>query len=103
MYHNKGKKRRGVASTTTPEHNQQKQFYLNSYSLSSLIQIGEFLLLLLAGNEQQKSWQQFEQMIAAVQCPVYALGGMLVSDLADAKQAGAQGIAVSSFWNSQKN
>lgn len=43
-------------------------------------------------------WQSFEQMIEHVKCPVYALGGMQASDLADAKQAGAQGIAVSSFW-----
>lgn len=43
-------------------------------------------------------WQQFMQMIKRVKCPVYALGGMQASDLDDAKQAGAQGIAVSSFW-----
>ncbi|MCK5647441.1 MAG: thiamine phosphate synthase [Gammaproteobacteria bacterium] len=43
-------------------------------------------------------WQKFKQMIAHVQCPVYALGGMQASDLTDAKQAGAKGIAVSSFW-----
>lgn len=43
-------------------------------------------------------WQQFSQMIKQVKCPVYALGGMQASDLADAKQAGAQGVAVSSFW-----
>ncbi len=42
-------------------------------------------------------WAQFEQMTAQLKCPVYALGGMQASDLDDAKQAGAQGIAVSSF------
>jgi len=43
-------------------------------------------------------WQQFNQMIKNVKSPVYALGGMQASDLKDAKQAGAQGVAVSSFW-----
>ena len=44
-------------------------------------------------------WQQFNQMIAEVKCPVYALGGMQASDLNDAKTADAQGVAaISSFW-----
>lgn len=43
-------------------------------------------------------WPQFSQMIEQVKCPVYALGGMKPSDLNDAKQAGAQGIAASLFW-----
>jgi len=43
-------------------------------------------------------WPAFSQMIKTVDCPVYALGGMKATDLQDAKQAGAQGIAVSSFW-----
>ncbi|MCW8932573.1 MAG: thiamine phosphate synthase [Gammaproteobacteria bacterium] len=43
-------------------------------------------------------WKKFAQMIKQVKCPVYALGGMQASDLDDAKQSGAQGIAVSSFW-----
>ncbi len=43
-------------------------------------------------------WQKFSQMIKQVGCPVYALGGMKVTDLIDARQAGAQGVAVSSFW-----
>ena len=43
-------------------------------------------------------WQQFSQMITQVSCPVYALGGMQVIDLNDARQAGAQGVAVSSLW-----
>jgi len=44
-------------------------------------------------------WQNFKQMIKSVQCPVYALGGMKEIDLDDAKQAGAQGVAVSSLWD----
>ena len=43
-------------------------------------------------------WQQFSHMIKQVSCPVYALGGVQVTDLNDAKQAGAQGVAVSSLW-----
>lgn len=40
-------------------------------------------------------WQQFSQMIKQVNSPVYALGGMKISDLEDAKQAGAQGVSFS--------
>ena len=43
-------------------------------------------------------WQKFSEMIQQLKCPVYALGGMQASDLDDAKKSGAQGIAVSSFW-----
>lgn len=43
-------------------------------------------------------WSSFSQMINQVECPVYALGGMQASDMGDAKQYGAQGISVSSFW-----
>lgn len=43
-------------------------------------------------------WQQFNQMSNQVKCPVYALGGMKLTDLDDAKNAGAQGVALSSLW-----
>jgi len=44
-------------------------------------------------------WQEFKAIIQPLNCPVYALGGMQATDLADAKKAGAQGIAaISSFW-----
>ncbi len=44
-------------------------------------------------------WHRFKKIVENVSCPVYALGGMTVSDLDDARQAGAQGVAaISSFW-----
>jgi 8-oxo-dGTP diphosphatase len=43
-------------------------------------------------------WLQFKQMVNLVKCPVYALGGMKETDIDEAIQAGAQGVAVSSFW-----
>jgi 8-oxo-dGTP diphosphatase len=44
-------------------------------------------------------WDKFNNMVTRVQQPVYALGGMDIPDLVDAKKAGAQGIAaISSFW-----
>jgi 8-oxo-dGTP diphosphatase len=43
-------------------------------------------------------WEGFQQMIKPLKCPVYALGGMKVTDREDALASGAQGIAVSSFW-----
>jgi len=44
-------------------------------------------------------WQNFQQLISKVPVPVYALGGMNVSDIKDAQKHGGQGIAaISSFW-----
>ena len=44
-------------------------------------------------------WEKFHTIKQNVKLPVYALGGMKKSDLADAKQAGAQGVAaISAFW-----
>lgn len=44
-------------------------------------------------------WQKFQQMATNIPVPVYALGGMKVTDINDAKNHGAQGIAaISSFW-----
>lgn len=45
-------------------------------------------------------WEKFNEMIAELDCPVYALGGMKDTDLADAIAAGAQGVAASgAFWD----
>ena len=44
-------------------------------------------------------WEAFSQLCSDVNLPVYALGGMRVQDLARARQAGAQGLAmVSQIW-----
>lgn len=44
-------------------------------------------------------WNGFSQLVSTVDIPVYALGGMQLSDLDDARQAGAQGVAaISAFW-----
>lgn len=44
-------------------------------------------------------WKKFNQLVETVTAPVYALGGMNISDLEDAKESGAQGIAaISSAW-----
>mgnify|MGYP000114734390 CR=1 FL=1 len=44
-------------------------------------------------------WQRFNAIKQNIKSPVYALGGMKQSDLAEAKQAGAQGVAaISAFW-----
>lgn len=44
-------------------------------------------------------WEQFSSLVQAVSCPVYALGGMSIADLNDAKKYNAQGIAaISSLW-----
>lgn len=46
-------------------------------------------------------WDRFAQLCAAAPFPVYALGGMKHSDLASARESGAQGIAgISAFWPS---
>ncbi len=44
-------------------------------------------------------WEKFSALTSNSDAPVYALGGMAEQDLADAKAAGAQGVAaISSFW-----
>lgn len=42
---------------------------------------------------QALGWQQFAELVAKVNLPVYALGGLSLSCLATARQAGGQGIA----------
>ena len=45
-------------------------------------------------------WPKFKQLVETISSPVYALGGMNVSDLSEAKQSGAQGVAaISPFWS----
>ena len=44
-------------------------------------------------------WRRFAELVAAAPFPVFALGGLGPSDLADARSAGAHGIAgISAFW-----
>lgn len=44
-------------------------------------------------------WQKFSTMVRSCACPVYALGGMKISDREISRSAGAQGIAaISSLW-----
>jgi len=38
-------------------------------------------------------WEQFAELVAKVNLPVYALGGMTESSLTTARQSGGQGIA----------
>ena len=44
-------------------------------------------------------WQRFADLVAKANCPVYALGGMHIDDIATAQIHGGRGIAgISSFW-----
>jgi len=44
-------------------------------------------------------WQRFQQLCATTGLPVYALGGMVLSGAAEARQHGAQGVAlVTGIW-----
>lgn len=43
-------------------------------------------------------WEQFEQLVADITIPVFALGGVGEAELSQAKQAGAQGIAGIREW-----
>ena len=69
-------------------------------------QLGADILLLSPVKETSShpgvpgiGWDQFNRMLADIHIPTYALGGMQTSDLDDAIQAGAHGIAaISSFW-----
>lgn len=45
-------------------------------------------------------WQEFKNLVKSVPVPVYALGGMKVGDIVEAKNNGAQGVAaISAFWD----
>ena len=45
-------------------------------------------------------WDRFSETVNQIPIPVYALGGMKLSDLTTARQRGAQGIAlISDVWN----
>jgi len=89
---------------------EQKLLSVSCHTLEEMQQaekLGANLLLLSPVKETSShpgvpgiGWEQFSKMISQLNCPVYALGGMQASDLADAKQAGAQGIAaIGAFWN----
>lgn len=44
-------------------------------------------------------WSAFAEMVAEIPVPVYALGGMKLSDITEARKQGAQGIAaISGLW-----
>lgn len=44
-------------------------------------------------------WEIFSEMVADIPIPVFALGGMKLSDIEEAKQQGAQGVAaISGLW-----
>jgi len=44
-------------------------------------------------------WEKFKHLSENIESPVYALGGMSIRDLPDAKSFGAQGIAaITEFW-----
>ena len=63
-----GKKRRGASDKTTPTQNQQKQLYLNFYSLASLkMEIGSILICLQSTAErdqQQNAWDIFADCLS---------------------------------------
>lgn len=49
-------------------------------------------------------WSAFASLVELANVPVYALGGMVESDLAQAKLAGAQGVAgISAWWEVKSN
>ncbi len=48
--------------------------------------------------EPGTGWPRFRELAAASTVPVYALGGLDLTDIAEARSAGAQGIAGISFW-----
>lgn len=43
-------------------------------------------------------WQRFRELVTTATVPVYALGGLSLVDMAEARGAGAQGIAGISYW-----
>lgn len=48
--------------------------------------------------EKTLGWQDFSVLVEKINCPVYALGGMSLSNITSAKHYGAQGIAGISMY-----
>lgn len=49
-------------------------------------------------NEVPLGWCAFSQLVSAARLPVYGIGGLSPTDLPQARQCGAQGIAGIGFW-----
>ncbi|MCL1477022.1 Nudix family hydrolase [Marinobacter sp. M3C] len=49
-------------------------------------------------NEAPLGWCAFSQLVSAARLPVYGIGGLSPTDLPQARQCGAQGIAGIGFW-----
>ena len=49
--------------------------------------------------QEAMGWQRFSDLLATTWLPAYALGGLSLADVADARQAGAQGVAaITALW-----
>lgn len=45
-------------------------------------------------------WDRFEELVATINCPVFALGGMSSEDVEEARRRGAQGVAaIGAYWD----
>ncbi|MDH5484011.1 MAG: Nudix family hydrolase [Gammaproteobacteria bacterium] len=79
----------------------------NQQEMQQAVRLGADILLLSPVRETTShpgvpgiGWHAFADMVATVNCPVYALGGMTGKDKDEARQHGAQGIAaISSLWS----
>lgn len=77
----------------------------NTYELQHAVNIGvDFVVLAPVLPTQSHpdteplGWDMFSKLVAEVNLPVYALGGMTIQDISTAQTAGAQGIAgISAF------
>lgn len=45
-------------------------------------------------------WSRFAELLVTAQLPIYAIGGLAATDVPEARQAGAQGVAgISAYWS----
>jgi 8-oxo-dGTP diphosphatase len=78
----------------------------NLSEISQALKIGaDFILLSPVNNTASHpelsgiGWQAFTEMVTSIPIPVFALGGMKIDDIPQAKQQGAQGVAaISGLW-----
>ena len=73
-------------------HNRQELLHAQSIGVDFVV-LAPVLATKTHPETEPLGWEQFTELVAQVNLPVYALGGLAKSDLDKARQAGGQGVA----------
>lgn len=82
-------------------HNNEELQLAQKYNLDFVV-LSTVNKTLSHPNALPLGWDNFNQLTEKAKLPIYALGGMIESDLKIAKEKGAQGIAaIGAFWKNE--